>query len=270
MLECVINISEGRNLKLLSELRASAGASIRDLHSDEFHNRSVFTLINDPEPLIRDVHALITASYDALDLRLHDGVHPRFGVVDVVPFVALEPQDRAEAGQWRDRTAQWISETFAVPTFLYGSLDDVTRTLPEVRRRAFDSLLPDFGPSSASPKLGAVAVGARPILVAWNIWLSGVSRDETRALAKSVRRGEVRSLAFRAGEYTQVSCNLIEPLVVGPSVVYDEVASLLPVGGEIVRAELVGLVPRAVLDAEEPSRWDELGLGENQTIESRL
>jgi glutamate formiminotransferase len=243
---------------------------MRDLHADEFHNRSVFTLINDPEPLSRDVHALIAASYDVLDLRLHEGVHPRFGVVDVVPFVALDPEDRARAVQRRDRTAQWISETFAVPTFLYGPVDDVTRTLPEVRRRAFDSLSPDFGPGSASPKFGAVAVGARPILVAWNIWLSGVSRDETRALAKSVRRSEVRSLAFRAGEYTQVSCNLIDPLVVGPSAVYDEVTSLLPDGGEIVRAELVGLVPRAVLDAEEPSRWDQLGLGENQTIESRL
>jgi len=87
----------------------------------------------------------------------------------------------------------------------------------EVRKRAFDALAPDFGPASASPRLGAVAVGAREILVAWNIWLSGVSRDETRALAKAVRRNEVRSLAFRAGEFTQVSCNLIDPMVVGPS-----------------------------------------------------
>lgn len=270
MFECVINISEGRNLELLNSLRASAGPSLRDLHADEFHNRSVLTLINDPEPLSRDVHSLITASFGATDLRFHEGVHPRFGVVDVVPFVSLEPAERARAVELRDRTAQWISETFAVPAFLYGPVDGGTRTLPEVRRRAFDGLSPDFGPSSPSPKLGAVAVGARPILVAWNIWLSGVSRDDTRALAKAVRRGEVRSLAFRAGEFTQVSCNLIDPLVVVPSLVYDEVASLLPEGGEIVRAELVGLVPRAVLDAEEPSRWVQLGLGENQTIESRL
>jgi glutamate formiminotransferase len=187
-----------------------------------------------------------------------------------VPFVALAPAEPAQAVQLRDHTAQWISETFAVPVFLYGPVDGVTRTLPEVRRRAFDGLSPDFGPSSASPNLGAVAVGARPILVAWNIWLSGVSRDETRALAKAIRRSEVRALAFRAGELTQVSCNLIDPLVVGPSLVYDEVASLLPDGGEIVRAELVGLVPRAVLDAQEPSRWDQLGLNESQTIERRL
>jgi hypothetical protein len=108
------------------------------------------------------------------------------------------------------------------------------------------------------------------VLVAWNIWLVGVSRDETRTLVKAVRRPEVRSLAFRTGEYTQVSCNLIDPLVIGPDVVYDEVARRLPVGGSIVRCELVGLVPRAVLDTVERGRWEELGLSANQTIESRL
>jgi hypothetical protein len=106
--------------------------------------------------------------------------------------------------------------------------------------------------------------------VAWNIWLTGVSRDDTRALAKAVRRKEVRSLAFRAGDYTQVSCNLIDPLVIGPSVVYDEVASRLPVGGGILRCELVGLVPRSVLETQDRQRWAQLGLGEELTIESRL
>ena len=80
----------------------------------------------------------------------------------------------------------------------------------------------------------------------------------------------MRSLAFRAGEFTQVSCNLIDPLVVGPSVVYDEVAARLPDGAQIVRAELVGLAPRAVLENEDRGRWDELGLSESTTIESRL
>ena len=270
MLECVINISEGRNLELLDELDDSAGPSLRDLHADTFHHRSVFTLINDSEPLIHDVRALITSSFERLDLRAHEGVHPRFGVVDVVPFVALDPEKASRSVELRDQTAQWISETYGVPTFLYGPVDDVVRTLPEVRKHAFRELSPDYGPSEPSLTLGAVAIGARPILVAWNIWLSGVSRDETRGIAKSIRRHEVRSLALRAGEHMQVSCNLIDPMVVGPSAVYDEVAALVPVGGEIIRCELVGLVPRAVLEAQEPSRWAQLGLSENQTIESRM
>lgn len=270
MIECVINISEGRNLKLLDDLRVTAGPSMRDLHADEWHHRSVFTLINEPQLLILDVRNLIRTAFDALDLRRHEGVHPRFGVVDVVPFVALAPEDSARAVELRDETAQWISENFDVPTFLYGALEGSVRTLPDVRRHAFDGLAPDFGPKSASPKLGAVAVGERPVLVAWNIWLSGVSRDETRVLAKAVRRHEVRSLALRAGGHTQVSCNLIDPMIVGPSVVYDEVAALLPEGGEIRRCELVGLVPRNVLEAQERGRWAQLGLSDDQTIESRL
>ncbi len=175
--------------------------------------------------------------------------------MDVVPFVALASESHARALELRDATARWISDTFDVPTFLYGPVGGVTRTLPDVRKHAFHDLAPDLGPDNASPTLGAVAVGARAVLVAWNIWLDGVSRDATRAIAKAVRRSEVRSLAFRAGDFTQVSCNLIEPLVVGPAVVYDEVAKRLPDGGEIVRCELVGLVPRAVLDAEDRSRW---------------
>jgi glutamate formiminotransferase len=268
--ECVINVSEGRSLDLLDDLHVAAGASLRDLHADAFHNRSVFTLINDPEPLIRDVRALIGESFESLDLRTHEGVHPRFGVVDVVPFVALAPENPSRAVDLRDETAEWIGETLDVPVFLYGPVDGAIRTLPEVRTRAFVELVPDFGPAAASPKLGAVAVGARPILVAWNLWLSGVSRDETRVIVKSIRRREVRALALRTGEQMQVSCNLIEPLAVGPGRVYDEVVGLLPEGGEIDRAELVGLVPRAVLEFEERARWGQLGLSDEQTIEARL
>jgi glutamate formiminotransferase len=267
--ECVINISEGRNLDLIDDLRGHAGASLRDLHTDRDHNRSVFTLINEAEPLIRDVRALIADAFQSLDLRAHEGVHPRFGVVDVVPFVALEPETPSRAVNLRDDTARWIGESFNVPVFLYGDVGGEVRTLPEVRQHAFAELAPDYGPAVATPRLGAVAVGARPILVAWNIWLSGVSRDQTRVIAKAVRRAEVRALALRAGAFMQVSCNLIDPLVVGPGTVYDEVAALVG-DGEVVRAELVGLIPRAVLEAEERRRWGELGLSEDQTIEARL
>jgi glutamate formiminotransferase len=270
VLECVINISEGRNPDVLDTLSVRAGASLRDRHTDQFHNRSVFTLINDSGPLVQDVRALITSAFAVLDLRTHEGVHPRFGVVDVVPFVALDSEDPDRALFLRDECAQWIAGTFDVPIFLYGPVGANFRSLPEVRNGAFRVLTPDFGPANASSKLGAVALGARGVLVAWNLWLEHVSRDEARALAKSIRRSEVRSLAFRCGESMQVSCNLIQPSVVGPGVVFDEVLALLPPDGQIVRAELVGLVPRSVLEAEDESRWAQLGLSENQTIEGRL
>jgi glutamate formiminotransferase len=268
--ECVVNVSEGRHVQVLDELSSSTGPSLRDRHRDPFHNRSVFTLVNEPDELERDVRALIRSAFARLDITTHEGVHPRFGVVDVVPFVALEPTKAATARDLRDVTAVWIAETFQVPCFLYGEVHGQLRTLPDVRRGAFKGLRPDLGPARPAPRLGAVAVGARPVLVAWNLWLHDVSIDEARTIARAVRQPEVRALGLEVGDDVQVSCNLIDPSRVGPSAVYDQVNSLLPRRGAIRRAELVGLVPRSVLEAEDRDRWEELGLSEAQTIEGRL
>ncbi|HEV3188016.1 MAG TPA: hypothetical protein VGZ04_08205 [Acidimicrobiales bacterium] len=270
MFECVVNISEGRRLDLLDELSASAGHSLRDRHADDTHNRSVFTLTHDREQLRRDVRSLASAALHSLDLHDHQGVHPRFGVLDVVPFVALDLRDAPRAVALRDETAAWLATTFRLPVFLYGLLDDgSTRTLPEVRRGAFRTLSPDHGPEVPDVRWGASALGARGVLVAWNLWVRGISHDEGKAIAKSLRRREVRALSFRIGAFTQISFNLIEPLVVGPSTLYDEVAYLVP-RGAIDHAELVGLIPEAVLRTQDPSRWQQLGLSYEQTIEARL
>ena len=271
MFECVVNISEGRDLPVLERLSRAAGGSLRDRHRDRHHHRSVFTLINNRDELVNDLHSLARTAYQLIDLRRHHGVHPRFGVVDVVPFVALEPEDPAEARRLRDETARWFAEDVSIPVFLYGLLDDGSeRTLPEVRRRAFDTLEPDLGPSSASPTQGAVAVGCRPILVAWNLWLHGVSIEDASSMARAVRAPGVRALAFAVDDDVQVSCNLIDMASARPSQLYDTVLGLMNGRGEIVRAELVGLAPRALLDAEDPARWEELGLSPDATIEERL
>ncbi len=270
MFECVINVSEGRDLETLDAIARACSKSLRDLHHDTFHNRSVFTLINEAQSLLEDVHALITSAFSRLDLRHHEGVHPRFGVVDVVPFVALDTRERSVATLMRDTTGHWIAANFEVPVFFYGLVGSTFRTLPEVRRRAFSSLAPDVGPARASERLGAVAVGERTVLLAWNLWLRGVSLERARQIATGLRRPEVRSLAFRVGDQVQVSCNLIEPELVGPSTVYDQVLAQLTAGEQIDHAELVGLAPRSVLLAEAPERWAQLGLSEKATIEGRL
>jgi glutamate formiminotransferase len=268
--ECVINISEGRDEAVLNELSLAAGGSLRDRHSDAFHHRSVFTLINERDAMVNDSRSLIGAAYERLDLTRHQGVHPRFGVVDVVPFVALEPDLPAAAVALRDRCADWIAVTFEVPVFLYGPLaDGSTRTLPEVRRGAFAALRPDVGPDSPSPTRGSVAVGARPVLVAWNLWLGEVSMTQARAMASALRRPGVRALAFEVGDDVQVSCNIIDTDAARPSQLYDQVESMLPVGGLIRRAELVGLAPASMLNREDRDRWAQLGLSADSTIEAR-
>lgn len=271
MFECVINVSEGRDDIILGALSNAAGPSLRDLHRDAFHNRSVFTFIDNPEQLVSDVRALIDAAYHYLDLSTHEGVHPRFGIVDVVPFVALTPENSARACTLRDETAQWMAATFDVPVFLYGALaNGTTRTLPEVRRGAFSALLPDHGPRVTSSVRGASAVGCRPILVAWNVWLHDVSYDEARVIASRVRGPGVRALAFPFGQNVQVSCNLIDTDIAWPSMVYDQIQSLLGPRGVIIRSELVGLAPMNVLTKENHSRWEQLDLHLDATIESRI
>lgn len=267
----MINISEGRNLVLLDELSGAAGVSLRDRHHDPVHHRSVFTLINEPDQLEADVASLVGCAFELLSLEDHRGVHPRFGVVDVVPFVALDPRERTLARELRDTSARWISETFAVPTFLYGDIGDgTTRSLPDLRRDAFFSLAPDFGPNEPSPVLGAVAVGERPVLVAWNIWLGDTSIARARELAAHVRSTSVRALGFDLGEFVQVSCNLLDVAATPPSALYDQVVALLRSSEHVARCELVGLIPDRLLELVEPARWVQLGLSRERTIEAVL
>lgn len=269
VLECVVNVSEGRDAALLAQLAAACGDSLLDVHSDPAHNRSVLTLggpRGSVEPAARNLTAIAHALFD---LGPHIGAHPRFGVVDVVPFVELEGwplRDAATPGslarQARDSFAEWAASELGMPVFLYGP----ERSLPEVRRRAWRDLLPDCGPPSPHPTAGSVAVGCRRLMIAYNLWLAGTELARARAIAAALRCPEVRALAFDLPGGVQVSLNLIEPLLVGPQQAWDLVAGMAP----IARAELVGLVPASVLDKTPPGRWAELDLSPERTIEHRL
>ncbi len=268
MLECVINISEGRDSEVLRALDVAAGESLRDRHSDPHHHRSVFTLIHHVDELRRDVHALALATLELVDLTRHHGVHPRLGVLDVVPFVALEPSQAPRAIEERDRVARWLGER-GVPVFLYGPLASGQRELPTLRREAFRSLAPEWGPPSPNPRWGSSAVGARDVLLAWNIWLRDVSLSDTRSVARDLRRPGLRTLGLAVGEFTQVSCNIVDWTMASPLEVYDTVAQRVGLS-RIERAELVGLAPRAVLHTLPEERWEQLGFSESTTIEGRL
>lgn len=257
VLECVVNISEGRDRALIDAVAAAAGADLLDVHTDPHHHRSVLTLVGEATP-----RAVATAAVERIDLRDHDGVHPRIGAVDVVPFVALAGSTAEDALAARDRFADWAAAELAVPCFRYGP----ERTLPEIRREAFAGLAPDTGPAEPHPSAGAIAVGARPLLVAYNVWLRDPDLALARRIAGEVRSPQVRTLGLAVGDRVQVSMNLVEPTEVGPATVTDAVAALAPIAG----CELVGLVPEAVLRAVPEPRWAELDLGADRTIEARL
>jgi glutamate formiminotransferase len=262
VLECVVNVSEGRDERVLERLTTAAGSDLLDLHTDPDHHRTVMTLVGEDAP-----RRLAAAAVACIDLGDHDGVHPRLGAVDVVPFVPLAGSVMADALAARDGFATWLGGTLDVPVFLYGP----ERTLPEVRRGAFTELRPDTGPPTPHPTAGACCAGARPLLVAYNVWLTGSSVAQARAVAAAIRRPELRALGLAVGTGVQVSMNLVAPDRLGPDAAYDlVVARLAGTEGTIERAELVGLVPAAVLDAVAPERWDELDLAPDRTIEARL
>lgn len=252
-----MNLSEGRDPGRLEGLVATAGTDLLDLHLDADHHRAVATLVGADAP--RRVAARAVAE---LDLTDHRGAHPRIGVVDVVPFVALGDQSPGEARSARDAFARWAATELGVPCFLYGP----ERSLPEIRREAFATLAPDLGPDRPHPTAGAMAVGARPPLVAYNLWLAEPDLDGARAIAGAIRGSEVRALGLRVGAEVQVSLNLVAPDRYGPARAYDFVAARAPVA----RAELVGLLPRATLEAVPEHRWAALDLAPDKTIEARL
>jgi glutamate formiminotransferase len=262
VLECVVNVSEGRDQAVLGRLADAGGDELLDLHADAHHHRAVLTLVGVDAP-----RRVATVAVDAIDVSRHEGSHPRLGAVDVVPFVPLEGSTMAEAVEARDDFAEWMAADLDVPVFLYGP----ERTLPEIRRRAFRDLAPDVGPPSPHPTAGACCVGARDVLVAYNLWLTGASLAQARAVAAEIRGPELRALGLEVGDAVQVSMNLVAPGQLGPAAAHDLVAAALDASGaSIERAELVGLVPTAVLEAVDPARWGELGLSADQTIEARV
>jgi glutamate formiminotransferase / 5-formyltetrahydrofolate cyclo-ligase len=201
----------------------------------------------------------------------------------VVPFVPYDPggpppADLTGAAALRDEFARWLGDELGVPAYCYGPLPGGrTRTLPDVRRHAFTAAFdpPDYGPDHADPRTGATAVGARRVLVAYNVWVS--SLEVARAVAPLVRRPEVRALGLEVGSRAQVSCNLVDPARYGPERLYDAVAALVAeadaaagTGAGVEGAELVGLIPEAVLAGVPRARWAELGLTAASTVESRL
>lgn len=271
MLECVINVSEGRDDALLRSLSSSVATSLIDLHADKYHNRSVFTLAG--MRVIEDAIALTYSAVTSLNLEQHSGAHPRIGVVDVVPFVPLGasgleyPLQLEEALSARNQFASIVSANLDLPCFLYGP----ERSLPDIRRSAFGLLQPDFGPHQPNLHAGACCVGARGALIAYNVNITGVSHDETKSIAGRIRMPGLRSLGFDLNGNMQISCNITDPLRLGIDVVYDIISNeVARSGGKIRDAELVGLVPKIVYDNIDPSRRELLGLSASSTIESRL
>lgn len=257
-----MNLSEGRRLELIAEFASLAQRDLLDVHADPHHHRSVLTLVG-----TEAVREITRQAVHILDLSDHDGVHPRLGVVDVVPFVPLPESTMTDAIAQRDAFAHWASEQLEVPCFLYGP----ERTLPEVRSMAWKQLRPDFGPDRPHPRAGAICVGARDVLIAYNVWVGATNVEAVRDLATWCRSRDMRALGIAVGDRFQVSLNLVNPDRVGPMTAFDLVATGASERGlQVEGAELVGLIPARCLASIPNNRWPQLDLSAEATIEWRL
>jgi glutamate formiminotransferase len=259
----VPNVSEGRDLALLERLSdavARSGCSVLDLHSDPVHNRSVFTVAGEEAQLIEGMSELACATR-ALDLTAHEGTHPRLGVLDVCPFVAYKAETD-EAILVARTTGSRIGSRCELPVYLYGYAG--RRELPELRRGGLASLTeravddpPDFGPRSIDPRFGVVCVGARGVLIAFNVWIAADERL-ARDVASSLRTSGggppgIRSLGLRINDETsQISMNLIDPAVTGIDRAFEATKQLVEQrGGRVIATEIVGLPPERFMPSPE-------------------
>jgi len=287
-LEAVPNFSEGRDAAAIGAIGAALGAhaEVLDVHTDEDHNRSVFTLVGEGEQLVEALLAGIACARGCIDLRRHEGAHPRIGAADVVPVVPVRREDAERARATALELARRIGAELELPVFLYADSADgcgpaqFRRGGPEELQRRIDAgeLAPDFGPSQLDPAAGGVIVGARPPLIAFNVDLVGANVDAAREIAAVVReRGGgfpgVRALGLdlpRAG-HAQISMNVEDWEA---AALHDILAAVereaAARGVEVARCELVGLMPAGAAVAAAAAQLRIDGFDASHVLELRL
>jgi glutamate formiminotransferase len=288
-LESVPNFSEGRDAGTIDALRSalSAHADVLDVHSDADHHRSVFTVVGDDTSLVESLLAGIAAARERIDLRRHEGAHPRIGAADVVPIVALDPRDRERARDCALRLADRIGAELGLPVFLYGESTAEQRGPAFYRRggpgelqRRIDAgeLVPDFGPLRLDERAGGVIVGARRPLIAFNVNLATDDVEVARAIAAVVREKGggfpgVRALGlFLPGaRHAQVSMNVEDYEAAALHEIVDRVADEARARGvEITGSELVGLMPAGAAAAAAGAMLRIDGFNPSRVLELRL
>ena len=260
LLESVPNVSEGRNasaVAAIAEAFSGAGARMLDTHVDGDHNRAVITLVGDDRGVEEGLVAGIDEARRRIDLQTHEGVHPRVGAADVVPVVPLAPADLGRAVDVALAVGSRVGDELGLPVFLYGEIGDGRRPAffrrggPGELQRRVDAgeLEPAFGPRRVDPAAGAVLLGVRAPLVAFNLELLG-TLDVARDVAAAVRESSgglpgVQALGLRLGAgRIQVSTNVVDLDATPPHVMVERiVAEAAARGAEVGRGELVGLLP---------------------------
>jgi glutamate formiminotransferase len=272
LVESVPNFSEGRRLGVVDALaaavEATSGAFLLDRTSDASHNRSVLTLAGDSEAVVAALHATAAVAVGAIDMERHAGEHPRIGAVDVVPFVPLGETTIDDCIGLARRFGAEVAERYGIPVYLYARAStrpDRVR-LADVRRGGYEGVrdeiataverAPDFGPRRTHARAGAMAVGARPFLIAWNVNLDSTDLELAKRIARTVRESGGGLPAVQANGFmlddphcAQVSMNLLDFETTPMWRVWEAIEALATEAGDGLReSELNGLAPLAAFD----------------------
>jgi glutamate formiminotransferase / 5-formyltetrahydrofolate cyclo-ligase len=293
VIESIPNVSEGRRPEVIARIadaiRTTPGVRLLDHSSDASHNRSVFTLAGDAAGVKGATLALIEQAIAAIDLRAHRGEHPRLGAVDVVPFVPIEGITMAECVALAKDVGAAVADRFGLPVFLYeeASSNPARRNLEDIRRGEFEGLAarmrnpewaPDFGPAAPHPSAGAVVIGARMPLIAYNINLNTNRLDVAKKIAAAIRHSSGGLRHVKAAGFTledrgivQVSMNLTNyektPIFRVFDLVKREAARY---GVSILESEIIGLVPAAALVSAAAYYLQLERFGPEQVLENKL
>jgi len=293
LVECIPNFSEGRRPQVLealaSAVRNTPGVTLLDMESDKDHNRSVMTFIGEPEAVVRAVLAAASKAVELIDMEQHRGEHPRLGAVDVVPFVPVSGVSMEECVELARRVGRELWERLRLPVYFYeeAATSPSRRNLPEVRKGEYEGRKndikrpewrPDVGEPAMHPTAGAVIVGARFPLIAFNVNLRTTELDIAKRIAKKVREKDgglpaVRALGFELKDrgMVQVSMNLVNYHKTGIAAAFEAVrAEADRANVAVAGSEIVGLVPLEAL-TDCASRFLSLeNFKATQVLESRL
>jgi glutamate formiminotransferase/formiminotetrahydrofolate cyclodeaminase len=291
LVECIPNFSEGRRPEVIAELagviRATPGVRMLDIHSDADHNRSVMTFIGPPQAASQAAFAAIQRAAERIDLNHHQGEHPRIGATDVVPFVPLAGSSLQDCVALARALAERVSRELAIPVYLYeaAATRPERKNLEDLRKGQFEGLkqaiatdparAPDFGPSVLGPA-GATVIGARPPLIAYNVYLDTEEVQTAKQIASAIRQSSgglphVKALGMLVEGRAQVSMNLTDfaqtPIARVQEAIRSEAARI---GTTIHHSEIVGLVPQQALIEAAQSYLQLRQFEPDQILENRL
>ena len=293
LVECVPNFSEGRRPEVIEAIRDAiasvAGVSILDVSSDSSHNRSVITFVAPVETAADAAFAGVRAAAERIDLCAHTGEHPRIGATDVVPFIPLDGSTMEDCIALARALGERVGRELGIPVYLYerAATTPARENLADVRRGEFEGLReeigrnpardPDFGPSRIHPTCGAVAIGARPFLVAYNIYLGPATNlPKAKSIARAVRGSSggfryVKGLGLEVDGQAQVSMNLVDTEKTPLHHAFDFVKMRAEAEGvPVTWSEIVGLVPERALFETAASHLQLRQFKPEQVLERRV